>query len=296
MAAGRTFGAWRRLTAGAVLTGALVLVAGRSAGADQCVTLFGCAPPGATTPAPQAPPVTTTTTPPQPSSADAQTRLLSLVNSERTQRGLAALLARTDVAAIASQWSESMGRTATLAHNDAYFTEVSHDRLGAQLLGENVARAPDVDVAHGALMASDHHRANILDVRFTVIGIGATLVDGTWWITEDFLQPRVAGSGRPAAHAVPRHSRSMPTPAVAAPDQMTSTSTTAAAPTPMPSVDAAVAAPAQIVEVLPRVDHVVIGDRLNGSDASRSRRELAVMATALLLVLAASLARELRLR
>src|SRR4051794_1526246 len=195
MAGARTFAAWRRRTAGAALTVAFVLVAGRSAGAGQCVTpLGGVPPPGAGTPAPPSPAATTTTTPPQPSSAEAQARLLSLVNGERTQRGVAALQVRTDVAAIASHWSDSMGRTATLSHDDAYFTESSHDRLAAQLLGENVGRAPDIDVAHEALMASEHHRDNILDARFAVVGIGAAFVDGTWWVTEDFLQPRVVSS------------------------------------------------------------------------------------------------------
>src|SRR4051794_27001250 len=148
MAGGRTFGAWRRLTAGAVLTGALVLVAGRSAGAATCASaLVGCAPVTTPTTTPSTP-----TTAPQPTASEAVARLVARTNDERTQRGLLALQVRADVASIASAWSDSMARAATLSHNDAYFSDASHDRLGAQLLGENVARAPDVDVAHEALM------------------------------------------------------------------------------------------------------------------------------------------------
>ncbi|HEX4905503.1 MAG TPA: CAP domain-containing protein [Acidimicrobiales bacterium] len=152
---------------------------------------------------PQAPPTTSTTRPAPPPStstsststtlrtlapAEAAARLLVLLNHERERAGLARLALRDDVAAIASGWTRSMARVGRLSHNDEYFTKRTRGRLDARRLGENVAYGGDVDRVHRALMASTPHRANILDSRFGIIGIGAELHDGTWWVTEDFVQ------------------------------------------------------------------------------------------------------------
>ena len=271
MAQVRTFAAWRRLAAGAVLTGSFVLVSGSGAGAEPCATpLLGCAPTASTTTtsttAPESPPPAQPSSPQQPTSEEAVARLVARTNAERTQRGLPALQVREDVASIARGWSDSMARAARLSHNDAYFTQESHRRLDAQLLGENVARAPDVDTAHEALMASEHHRDNILDARFAAVGIGATYVDGSWWITEDFLQPHAAraqtaaggGQGTPApptprAPRVTRRSTSTTSTSTTSTSTST-TSTSAVAGAEGTGVVAAVAAPARPASVLPLAD------------------------------------------
>lgn len=288
MAGGRTFAAWRRLAAGAIVTGWLVLVTGAGAGAASCTTALAAC----TAPATPVPPATPTTTVPQPSSAAAQARLVALVNAERTQRGLTALQVRGDVTAIASGWSDSMARAATLSHNDAYFTDASHRRLGAQLLGENVARAGNIDVAHRALMASDRHRANILDARFDAVGIGATFVDGTWWITEDFLQ---AAAARPVPHVARAARASAPRPVA-----VTSTSTTSTTSSSTTTIAAAVVAVAPaspvIVAVLPRVDRTPVAAPVAGDPAPDPRRAPAVVGAGLVLLLLCSLASQLRRR
>jgi len=38
-----------------------------------------------------------------------------------------------------------------------------------------------------ALMASSGHRANILDARFTYIGLGAVRSGGHWYAVEEFI-------------------------------------------------------------------------------------------------------------
>jgi uncharacterized protein YkwD len=273
----------------------MVLALGGMAEASACATpILGCAPPPTTsTPSPADPTTTTTTTPP-PSTAAAQARLAELVNSERTSRGLGPLQVRADVTAIASGWSDSMAQSATLSHDDAYFTDASHRQLGAQLLGENVARAPDIDVAHKALMASEHHRDNILDGRFSVIGIGATFVDGTWWITEDFLQPRAVTAPRHAGPVVRGHAHAA-APQMAAPSTSTSTTVTTSA-VEIASVVAVAAEPARSVAVLPRLDHVELSAVSTTGGAPRARRDLAVVAAALVLALASALRRQLRRR
>ena len=181
----------------------------------------------------QPPPTTTTTTtapappPPELTSAEAAARLLSLLNDERARAGLAPFALRADVTEIAAGWSAAMARAAHLSHNDAYFTQETRSRLDARMLGENVARNSSVDGAHRALMGSPPHRANILDGRFLVIGIGAELRDGSWWVTQDFVQPATsAGAGRAGAASAP-----MPAPLAPATTAVSPASSAPAAPT-----------------------------------------------------------------
>lgn len=163
--------------------------------------VVGCeeqAPPPAPEPEPApAPPAAPAT----PSPAEAAARLLVLANEARAEAGVPALAARSDVAAIAQGWSESMGRSGVLAHNDDYFTPETKQQLDAGTMAENVAYAGDPDHAHRTLMASPAHRANLLDARLTVVGMGAVQVGDTWWVTQDFLHPRSTGTAKVAAPA-----------------------------------------------------------------------------------------------
>lgn len=43
--------------------------------------------------------------------------------------------------------------------------------------------------AHDLLMDSERHRANILDSRFSLMGIGVTRSNDTFWITQIFIKP-----------------------------------------------------------------------------------------------------------
>lgn len=190
---GRSGGSWSRrvLTFALTMTGVGLAVPTVAAASEPCTVTIAtvCADPG---PAQEPAPTTTTTTAPEPTPAQAAAQLLDLANRDRAAAGVAPLVARGDVAEIAQGWSESMSRDGALSHNDAYFNAEARDRLGAALRGENVAYAGDIEQAHRALMNSAPHRANLLDARFTVAGMGAIFVDGTWWLTQDFLQPRAA--------------------------------------------------------------------------------------------------------
>jgi uncharacterized protein YkwD len=61
--------------------------------------------------------------------------------------------------------------------------------------GENVGYAPSVAECHRGLMNSPHHRENILDKDFTLVGFGVVHSGPETWVTEDF-----AGNPPPAAH------------------------------------------------------------------------------------------------
>jgi uncharacterized protein YkwD len=120
-------------------------------------------------------------------------RLLDLVNRERATEGLVPLALRDDVAAIAGAWTRRMAADGRLGHNNAYFRPSTMDRIGAELIGENVAAAPSLDEAHQALMNSPHHRDNIMNPAFRQVGISVVHTAGNkLFLTEDFLTP-----GRP---------------------------------------------------------------------------------------------------
>lgn len=160
--------------------------------------------------------------------------LLELTNAERRQAGVGTLAWRDDVADLAVAHSQEMAQAGDIFHSTAYFGTAVKNLLNAAVRGENVAYNGDVDDAHARLMASPGHRANILDARFSVVGIGVVrAADGRYFITEDFLQP--AGAPRPAAPAVTR------TTAPAAPRRATittppTTPPTTAAPQPTTTV------------------------------------------------------------
>lgn len=135
-----------------------------------------------------------------------QQEALTLVNDARADRqyraetgGLAAPLRwNAAVADVARRHSQEMARAGRLTHlgDDGL-------NLGARLrqagvtwsrVGENVALASSIAQAEAMLMAEPpfqpNHRANILDRRFTEIGIGIAISPGgLLYITEDFLAP-----------------------------------------------------------------------------------------------------------
>ena len=103
-------------------------------------------------------------------------QMTSLVNSERTKRGLAPLRFDEQVAIVARGKSKDMFERRYFSHYDPDGKNAA-DRLDAanvtyRLVGENLAFSPDIKSAHEGLMNSEGHRANILDTRFHVIGVG----------------------------------------------------------------------------------------------------------------------------
>lgn len=214
------------------------------------VTLPPATPPPVTLPPVTLPPVTlppvVTPPPATMSTVEAARHLFDLVNAERLKVGAGALTPRDDLTAIAVAHSERMAQSGDIYHSDSFMSAAVKRLLGAGVRGENVAYNGDIDNAHFRLMESAGHRANILDRRFSLVGIGvARHPDGRWFITENFIQP--AGAPRSAA---PGASRSA---APARPAAPTTTAppppTTPAAPTnlpaPVPAVEPEVTVPAR---------------------------------------------------
>lgn len=125
-----------------------------------------------------------------------ESTLLSLLNSERSARGLATLRATTDLVDVARKHTDWMADNRVLQHNGSLATDVK----GWLVLSENVGYGGSPEVIHNALMNSAGHRANILDSRVTQVGVGAARDSrGTLWITQVFRKPDSSTESAPTA-------------------------------------------------------------------------------------------------
>jgi len=133
--------------------------------------------------------------------------LVAAINNERTQRGLGPLTEDPLLNVTARSHSREMCSLRYFDHHsptagsqtpmDRYLAGLSARGEGepeAALVGENIfyAGATDavynVSYAHTRLMNSPGHRANILDPRFTKVGVGLYRdSQGRFWVTEMFL-------------------------------------------------------------------------------------------------------------
>ncbi len=112
------------------------------------------------------------------SPAEAEARLLTLLNDARRAAGLGKLQADAELRNVASRHSLDMAEHGFVGHVSPT-TGRPDDRVrSAGVLvsqyGENVVTAATPEVAHEALMSSPGHRANMLQPRFTHVGIAAT--------------------------------------------------------------------------------------------------------------------------
>jgi hypothetical protein len=170
--------------------------------------------------------------------------LVTLINSERLANGLPALTVRTDLTSIAQAHSRRMADAGTIWHNDDLFTSAARHRLGARALGENVGldRGNGAAVTtHQMYMGSPPHRANILDPRFTAVGVAITMRDGNAYSTEDFLQASTAPA--PAPTPAPKPAPPKPAPAATPPAGAVASVTPAAPPTTEAAPPTTVASP-----------------------------------------------------
>lgn len=120
-----------------------------------------------------------------------EAKMLQMLNQARAQHGLAPLTLDPRLQAVARAHSNEMFQQGYFAH-DSPTAGSPVDRLNAahipyQTMGENIAYAPNVDVAERALMQSPGHRANILSPEFSRVGIGVVVAPGRGeMFTQDF--------------------------------------------------------------------------------------------------------------
>ena len=102
------------------------------------------------------------------------------VNNERTSRGLAALAFSDNLTAVARVHCSDMFKRGYFSHYTpeglSPFDRMTEANIIFNNAGENLALAPNVDLAMKGLMQSPGHKANILSTNFHRIGVG--VIDG----------------------------------------------------------------------------------------------------------------------
>lgn len=121
-----------------------------------------------------------------------ESSFVSRTNSERTSRGMRALRVAGDLVAVARNWSAQMVSDGYISHDPNLPYEVS----SWSMLGDNVGRGTDVAVIHAAFMDSPSHRNNVLEGRFTHIGVGVVDAGDRIYVTEIFVR-RVSSTTTP---------------------------------------------------------------------------------------------------
>ena len=128
-----------------------------------------------------------------PARADAATskeaELLAAVNAARTAAGVAPLrLSQAVSDGVSRPWSQTQANRGSIGHNPDFAGQISA-RATSQwtVVGENVGHGWSVASLQQAFMGSPAHRANVLDPRFTYVGLGVVERGAELWVTENFL-------------------------------------------------------------------------------------------------------------
>jgi len=121
---------------------------------------------------------------------------LQLINEQRSQQGLPALVWNEKLAQVARLHSENMAHYKFFNHRglDGLMVNERADNLGIewQAIGENIAYNRGYDDPVGFTikrwMNSPSHKENILDKRWKETGIGVIVTaNGTYYLTQVFL-------------------------------------------------------------------------------------------------------------
>ncbi|HVZ12145.1 MAG TPA: CvpA family protein [Patescibacteria group bacterium] len=107
---------------------------------------------------------------------NSEARMLELVNDERRKAGLAELTSDSTLLKLARSHAKDMLTRGYFSHYTpeglSPFDRMAQVNVDYEFAGENLAFAPDVDIAMDGLMKSPGHRENILSSKFGKVGIG----------------------------------------------------------------------------------------------------------------------------
>lgn len=109
--------------------------------------------------------------------AESETTMFVSVNKERRERGIKELTFDNELRDLAREYAREMFMHGFFSHNSAIDGSTPADRADRKniaylVIGENLAFAPDVYIAHDGLMNSEGHKRNILSSEFGKVGIG----------------------------------------------------------------------------------------------------------------------------
>jgi uncharacterized protein YkwD len=132
-----------------------------------------------------------------PTASSVEASAFARINQSRRGDGKGDLMLDPVLSEIARTYSRRMRDEGFFGHEDPSGQGLV-DRLRASgitfsLAGENLANvggASDPAArAHELLMGNSTHRANILDARYTEVGVGVAQNGDTYWMTQVFLRP-----------------------------------------------------------------------------------------------------------
>lgn len=101
-------------------------------------------------------------------SASAEADFVSSINGLRSSKGLAGVASNASLNNYARWWAKQMADTGNFAHSN-----IASLLNAWSVLGENIGYGPSVSAIFNALVASPAHYNNMVDPRFTSIGVGA---------------------------------------------------------------------------------------------------------------------------
>ncbi len=124
-----------------------------------------------------------------------ETEVIRLINIERTNRGIPALVTNWQLSRVARYKSQDMINKNYFSHTSptygSPFTMMQNFGLKFSAAGENIAYGQrSAQEVVTAWMNSPGHRANILSLAYTQTGVGAAKKsDGTFYWTQMFMKP-----------------------------------------------------------------------------------------------------------
>lgn len=110
-----------------------------------------------------------------------EAEMIDLVHDLRTRHGVRRLEVDIQMVDVARTWSVHM--TEVFQHNPEVASQIPR---GWRSWGENVAYNSSVNAAFDALVASDGHFSNMIDPRYTHLGVGVHIENGRVYVTQVF--------------------------------------------------------------------------------------------------------------
>jgi hypothetical protein len=124
---------------------------------------------------------------------------LAQINASRESNHRPRLATSSELTAVAAGWAETMASANVLAEDPHLATSVSDWHY----LGENVGVGYSVASLESALWSSSPHRANMLSLDYTQVGVAVVDVGGKLWVAEEYSRPNGASATSTGSHARP---------------------------------------------------------------------------------------------
>lgn len=96
----------------------------------------------------------------------------TLVNASRATEGAGPLAESPQLDVMARAQAARMAARGEIYHNPNLAGDATASGLRWLRIGENVGMGPDIPVIHAAFLASPHHRENLMNPSYTLMGMG----------------------------------------------------------------------------------------------------------------------------